>query len=573
MRFTKLCILLWVVLLLSVLAGTLTAPVFAADTTYVVLNFSEMNKLNWAADEAHWNQEIKPRVMKQLKHLMTLEKGPTKRKLAWSTLMEFMNIPLDTPSEKSAYAVKLRRILDLSEELNLPVFVPFNTFQWWDELPELYNWWDPDGTHTSEVFFKRQTSADFKRRFVAGYNPENKWNVDWQDYQTPMELNWRNWGSGGFRLAPPPNIARHARTAKTYRSVLDARMAVLLAILSERVAAWEKQGKGLFAGMSIGTELSLNASVTPADEFMPYGYRAIQDTICDKETPVCGKQKNLSKKDLEAARNAVLTEFLTDYTYQAVQHGIPKDSIYTHVWGDTTPDEKKYAPYALSSFNLYSNPGMSFYGTAQKPLDLAIFQSLLMKYRYPTWGAVEYNLPPEYNTWMQGLTNTLDNGRAPAGVVVIYNWDQIHDTPAIRAVSDFLKKPALKPDCTVPRLIPSTPNRALDPKHLTWTLMADGAATPSSLIIRIQSGSHASLDRPDKDTFSVTTTTRDRPVDDRLHGIFTWFSDVQACDGKSYFSEPRILVLTDKEKPRHIPFYVRLANEAIRLYRKLTTRQ
>jgi len=546
------------VLILIVFLFSLLPAVSAAEPSYVVLNFSEMNKLNWAASENEWNTQVKPKVMEQLKNILTLEKGTADRKLAWSTLMEFMNIPMDTPSEQSVYAIKLTRILDLAEELNVPVYVPFNTFQWWDELPELYNWWDPDGTHTSDVFFKRQTSPDFKKRFIAGYNPENKWNVDWQDYQTPMQLNWRNWGGGGFRLAPPPNISRHSRTGKTYRSVLDGRIGILYEILARRIAKWQVEGKRLFAGMTIGTELSMNASVTPADEFMPYGYRGVQDFLCPKDSPTCGTTKSLSKKELESARNSVLNEFLTDYAYKAVQAGIPKDRIYTHVWGDTTPEEKKYAPYALSSFNYYSNPGMSFYGSAQKPLDLAIFQSFLTKYRYPSWGAVEYSLPPEYNTWIEGLTNTLNPSEAPAGIVVVYNWDQIHDTPAIKAINDFVKRPVYKPDCTVPALQPTTLNRILDPDQLEWTIdQTPRNASVSSILMHIRPGPRAKLEQSDVSFSSTLPATAVSYIPDtEQHGIFTWFAEVRGCETKSYYSEPRIMVLTYKGKGARTPLYV-----------------
>jgi hypothetical protein len=192
-----------------------------------------------------------------------------------------MNFPLDTPSTSSAYAVKMRRILAIAEELDFPVFVPLNGFQWWDELPELYNWWDSDGTQTDPKFFARQDDPEgFKARFIAGFDPDNKWNVEWSTPQTPMKLGYRNWGGGGFRLAPPPNLSRQSKSALSHRTVQQERLRVILNEIKQKLEEWKTEGKEhLFVGLSIGTEISLNASITPADEFAPYGYRSIQDFV------------------------------------------------------------------------------------------------------------------------------------------------------------------------------------------------------------------------------------------------------------------------------------------------------
>src|SRR3989344_2161723 len=224
------------------------------DPQYVVMNFSEINELNWAAPEDEWQTKIKPIILKQLDEFQrALPRGTTQRKLAWSTLEEYMNTPMDTPSQASVYAIKMRRILDIAEETNLPVFVPLNGFQWWDELPELYNWWDPDGSNTDPKFFSRQDNPeDFKRRFIAGYNPDNKWNVEWQDAQTPMKLNYRNWGGGGFRLAPPPNLVGNPKVEKSYRSVQEQRLRAITSEIAKKYKEWKSEGKEhLFIGLSI----------------------------------------------------------------------------------------------------------------------------------------------------------------------------------------------------------------------------------------------------------------------------------------------------------------------------------
>ena len=353
----------------SVIPPRIHAFTITSDPQYIVINFASINELDWAAPDAVWEIDIKPYILNDIGEMTSvLPNGTTGRRLAWSTLMEYMNFPLDQTGPESPYVIKLRRVLEITEKLDLPVFIPLNGFQWWDELPELYNWWDQDGTNTPSQFFARQKTKDFKERFIQGFNPENKWNVEWQDNETPMRYNWRNWGGGGFVLAPPPNIIPHDRTALTYRTVLEQRLNAILRELAIVLTRWEKAGKQhLFAGLSIGTEISLNASVTPEYDFMPYGYRSIQEFICPSQDPICATKLNLSADDLHNLRERIVHAYFLDLTKITAAEGIPKQRIYTHVW-ETTPEQKRFSKYTASAFNLYSRPGMSFYGFAQDPL-------------------------------------------------------------------------------------------------------------------------------------------------------------------------------------------------------------
>lgn len=427
-----------------------------ADPQYVVMNFSAMNELNWAAPEAEWQAEIKPQIVKELdQFLATLPKGTPERQLAWSTLLEYMNFPLDEATPDSPYVIKVRRIFEISAEKNIPVFFPLNGFQWWDELPELYNWWDPDGTNTSAAFFKRQDNPEeFKRRFIAGYDPENKWNVEWQDWNTPMQLNWRNWGGGEFRLAPPPNIGKHSKAKRTYRQVQEQRFKAIVQQIHDSVNELEAQGKkDLFAGLSIGTEVSLNASVTKKDEFMPYGYKAMTEQLCPDLEEECIRQSTPSAKRSELRKEAV-TEYLDDLSFQAVSIGIPKQRIYTHVWGEADVTDPKYQPYALAAFNLYSRPGMSFYGFAEDPYNSKSWRTAQTTAGLPHWGAVEYSVPNSDKA-LSALQNTLDPVAAnspPAKVIVLYNWSEHKDTLAIPALQTILQEKNITPQCVVPEL-------------------------------------------------------------------------------------------------------------------------
>ncbi len=479
------------------------SPTFAAEP-HLVVNFAMMNDLDWAAPEDKWQAEIKPKVVSQIQNMRStlcsnaqcpMSNAPV---LSWSTLMEYMNFPMDTPSDHSVYAIKMRRILELAEELDFPVYVPLNGYQWWDQLPELYNWWDADGTRTDPKFFSRQKNPEeFKARFIAGYDPDNQENVEWQSERTPMKLGYRNWGGGGFRLAPPPNLL-----SQKFQKVQQDRLRVILAEITKKQAEWEKEQKSyLFVGVSIGTEISLNASVTPADEFKPYGFKAIQTLKAQMPT---GQMTD------DQVRTEALRQYLETTSQFVNRSGIPKEQIYTHVYGEADPKDSHYAPYAESAFNLYSNPGSSFYGHKDDPLASAQWRAMLTKYGNPDWGAIEYSDTPT----AAGLSRTI----AAAKLVDIYNWDSVQNSKSsIQAIQSALLSP-------VSSL--STEHCSLSTTH-------------------IQSGLTARIGNPEVDGSNLR------------HGIYVKFTESDCGNGNKKYSQPEILYVPLPEVPDTTPVWVK----------------
>ncbi len=530
-----------------------------------------MNELNWAAPEEQWQKEIKPKVVAEVLEMrnalkVTSDQFPESQDtpeevrkrpvLAWSTLMEYMNFPLDTPSDTAPYVMKMRRILEISEELNLPVFVPLNGFQWWDELPELYNWWDPDGSQTDPAFFARQDNPeDFKKRFIAGYDPENQWNVEWQSYRTPMKLNYRNWGGGGFRLAPPPNLMSHHKTARTYRSVQRERFRAIVQEIQKKQTEWEQENKShLFAGLSIGTEVSLNASVKPSDEFEPYGYRGVQDLVCPAENPTCGSAffstKQTENSDLLPlpssllqARTEVVRTYLQENSIDAVRAGIPKNLVYTHVWSEAKEGEARYTNYAAASFNFYSQPGISLYGYAKDPLSLPDWKETLALTGFPSWGAVEYSAGQTGKEWRDGLETTLGNTIAPADLLVIYNWDGQKNTPSVPAIASFLQKDLPKRNCEVADILTKPTPLTTKSEDLTWQFSKVSATPFSSLTLHVQRGLVADPTKEDELTLSLSPDATKTALPDKLsHGIYAWYIEGEGCTEKTRsFSTPQVL--------------------------------
>lgn len=452
--------------------------------------------------------------------------------------MEYMNFPLDQPSSNSPYAIKMRRILEITDELELPIFIPLNGFQWWDQLPELYNWWDSDGTHTDSAFFARQKNpTEFKQRFIDGYHPDNKWNVEWQDAQTPMQLNYRNWGGGGFRLAPPPNLSSSAlRAPIPYPTLLKNRLRVILDEVTPFLNKWEKENRGhLFAGLSIGTEISLNASITSRDEFLPYGYRAIHDEGCKVNDKDC----------VTKARQATINKFLVGTTRTVANLGIPKQRIYTHLWSEAKAGDARHANYAAAAYTLYSRPGLSFYGYATDPLSLPDWKELLVSNGLPSWGAMEYSAGNSAVSWTKGLENTFNNTSDGAKIMVIYNWQEHKDTGAPQAISSFLNQAPRPPNCNLPEVIPQTQNAALRPPILSWKLLQSGETGTeiTKLTLHIKPGIRVTSEDPD--VFSVTLpndSTSFTPISLRS-GTYSWYTEVEGCNGKLLRSEPRTFIM------------------------------
>lgn len=534
-----LCILLFI-------PHTAYAYTITRDPQYVVINLASENELDWAAPESTWQSSVKPQIVKSVREIKSLfPMGTQNRKLAWSTLMEYMNFPMDTPGPQSVYVIKLHRILEIAEEENLPVFLPLNGFQWWDELPELYNWWDPDGTHTSQAFFARQHSPDFRERFIKGYNPENKWNVEWQDYETPMKLNWRNWGGGGFRLAPPPNILSHSRSTHTYRQVLEGRLTAILTELKTTLTRWQNEGKeDLFAGISLGTEVSLNASVTSSDEFIPYGYRAAQDLLCPVGEPTCGTKNSWTKNTLRLARQDALQSYLFDMSRIARNSGLPKQRVYTHVYADAYAGNPRFEKYADSAFTPFARPGISLYASATNPFSLSQWAEAMKAQYYPAWGALEFGIGNSYTSWAQGLASTFDNAASQAKLIDVYNLREYRGTQAIPAIAAFLKQEVKPNTCMLPEIIPVTTDRIQNPGRLEWRYVPSDTSGIESLTIHIinelvsfSAPIQESISQLPKDATSVSASSIP-------FGTHDWYIEAVGCQHtKKQFSEPRTITM------------------------------
>ncbi|MEO8581441.1 MAG: hypothetical protein ABI425_02550 [Patescibacteria group bacterium] len=522
------------------------ATTITQDPQFVVVNFSDTFYFaDWGAEEASWEAKVKPDLLKDILEMKkTLGVGTDNRKLAWSTLLEYTDFPMDTPSDSSRYVIQAKRIMELAEAADLPVYLPLNGFQWWNAVPELWNYWDPDGDHTPgcendnytkivghagsdpiySCKFPKLRDPEYRKQFIEGYNPNNKWNVEWQNWNTPMHLNWRNWGGGGVQLAPPPNLIDNPRVEASYNDFQTARFEAITAVISNQYKKWLDENKGyLFAGVSIGTEVSLNASVTKQDEFIPYGYRAIQDLICPEEQPTCGKEKELTQTEIHQLREQVVNQYLTNLSYRAVKAGLPKQRIYTHVWSEAKSDEPRYENYFLASINYYARPTLSLYGYAQDPLTLPLLATTLKNEGEPSWGASEFSTDKDAPSWKKAMHNTLDNTTNSAQLIDIYNWKEHKDTPAVSEIKSALseKTDRAKP---ISEIIPLQEMVSINPTKIEWHLVPEQDEAEDERVVIFNTRQNVlNLDEKSDQTISLKTDDRSWDTSTLQPGFYQWF--------------------------------------------------
>ena len=537
------------------------------DPQYLVINFANFYYHDWAAPEKEWQSTIKPQVKTELRRWKNnVTVGNDSRRLAWSTLLEYMNFPKDTPSSQSKYALQARRIMEIAEEEDLPVFIPLNCVQWWDEQPELWNYWDRDGNQTpgckndnySSCGFKKLRNPEYRSRFIAGYNPDNRYNVDWKDWKNPMGFSVRNWGGGDIFVAPSPNII-----GRDFSRVNKERFSIILHEISRIAEKWNAEKKGyLFAGISIGTEVTLNGAVEQGDtNFKPFGFRAIQDMFCPREDRLCGIHKNWGKDDLHGMRKKILNVYFTDMARLAAAKGLPKQRIYSHVWSEAEEGESKYTDALGASMTLFSRPGMSLYGKAESPMGLILLKNTVVNNGYIAWAAPEFSpLIKEAANWQRALNNTLNNPIESAKLIDIYNERDVDASPAIPQIKTMLSETYEKEHCFVSEVIPQTPNRSMNPENIIWRNLENADAGESQTLYLWRNVPPKQLESPFKHVdIPIASSSAIGLSKLRLDvGLYWWLVKRVGCDDKKWtYSTPKYFIV-EKPLKDETPWWIKL---------------
>ena len=290
--------------------------------------------------------------------------------------------------QESVINQALRRAFDTAKRTNVAAHFLIDDHIGWDERPDLWNWYDPA---------------------KPGYNPDNKKNVEWYDWEgTPNKRRYFT-PSGTPSQSPHMCYNSPAVEKETTRIVRD----VVGPALQKEIDNLKKENKSyLFAGITIGQEAGFDdystipklSDIPPATDPFHSQLRVSltqaailmdEDKAPHRRLGYCSlTNAGYSKANQPANFNLALTEinkkFIDFWDKQFVMAGIPCSRIYTHVAAAVRQDGNNNAPISIV-FNRYARPGWTTYpvdtlGNGFQPL-----YDALDKHGNPAWAGVEAN--------------------------------------------------------------------------------------------------------------------------------------------------------------------------------------
>jgi hypothetical protein len=262
---------------------------------------------------------------------------------------------------------RIRAAFAAARAHDMAVMLHFDFHLAWKKRPDLWNWFDPER---------------------PGYNPDNKYNVEWHGWDgPPNKVHYLN--HGVLERLPPNMCLTSKRTRDEVTRIVSK---VIGPVLREEIAKLKAAGKeALFAGVLVGSEPSIDDYSKPDPERTKMmkedgvpagllGYRALLDRGFNAEHPPDDFRKSLAQ---------IIHETIAFWCKQFVDAGIPSEKLYPHV-AAPAPIEVMNAPI-WTAFNKYSRPGWTTY-----PIELlgGGFQAIydeLKKHESPAWAGVEAN--------------------------------------------------------------------------------------------------------------------------------------------------------------------------------------
>ena len=314
-------------------------------------------------------------------------------------------------AEPSAVLSKLNSQLALAQKYDLPISVKLDGEIWWTYRSDLWNWWNSS---------------------KPGYNPDNKDNVEWTDWNrdAAIKIGWLNWGRQ-IRMLPSPNLM-----SPKFQEAWRVEITKCVNAIKTWFDGLPEGKKYLFGGIVTGWESSIGvngfhypngnsylnqpesgdpvtgitSSILPSRGLQTLGYAAVKTAgIASSGTMTEQMQTEVVRLHLEAVTKTVF------------DLGIPRSLIFTHC-GGWAEGESLYS----AALNKYSCPGWSFYKYAANPTKDVTAMNALSKSDAPHWGAVEWLLQGSSKTqaeWVVALKTSLANN---CKMVSIYNWGGIN---------------------------------------------------------------------------------------------------------------------------------------------------
>ena len=170
-------------------------------------------------------------------------------------------MPLSTYELEPHLPTLIRIAFAAARKHDMAVMLHFDFHLRWKNRPDLWNWFDPT---------------------KPGYNPDNKYNVEWHGWAgPPNKMSYLNWG---VLERLPPNMCF---TSKRNRDEITRIVSKVIGpVLREELGKLKAEGKeALFAGVLVGSEPIIDDYSKPDPERMkmmkedgvkagPLGYRA-----------------------------------------------------------------------------------------------------------------------------------------------------------------------------------------------------------------------------------------------------------------------------------------------------------
>ena len=137
---------------------------------------------------------------------------------------------------------RIRSAFAAAHEHDMAVMLHFDFHQAWKKRPDLWNWFDPN---------------------KPGYDPNNKYNVEWHGWDGPP--NKVHYLNHGVLERLPPNMCYTSK--RTRAEVTRIVSKVIGPVLREEIARLKAEGKeALFVGVLVGSEPSIDDYSKPDPE-------------------------------------------------------------------------------------------------------------------------------------------------------------------------------------------------------------------------------------------------------------------------------------------------------------------
>lgn len=297
-------------------------------------------------------------------------------------------------------AKQVQAHMDAAVKYDCPVLFNFDPITFWDEAPELWNWFEPS---------------------KSGYNPENKENVEWYGWgsEYAVKIGWLNWGAQ-CRLAPMANLFSPA-----YQAEVEKRLCRYYEMIKNWYESLPAGKKHLLVGVKCVGELALGVN----NWYYPNGnyYYDLNPTANDAERLLIDPQTGINMYDKPS--RGVQTIGYAAATYSGIKtSGIltadditeiqcrysawladmaaryfPRELVFTQAGG--VGDDLK------STVNKGSCPSWSFYlGDAYDASNFKDAMTLIEQSDAPYWAVSEWAIGADEapEKWASGIESALN---------------------------------------------------------------------------------------------------------------------------------------------------------------------